>query len=56
MEWRTSGKEGTQGEELNPLAALLTLLVVGGNGQQDKREAKPPRYLVAKGIQTLPMK
>jgi hypothetical protein len=54
-----SAKEGTSpGEGFNPLSGIIPLLtaVSANSTQSNKVETKPSRYLVAKGLPTLPMK
>ena len=54
-----SAKEGTsQGEGFNPLSVIIPLLtaVSASSTWSNKVETKPSRYLVAKGLPTLPMK
>ena len=56
----TSGQQSTAGEggRLNPFASIIPLLasLPGPSEAGDKAEAKPVRYLVEKGLPTLPTK
>ena len=50
--------ESSASEGNNPFSALIPWLagISGGSSQLEKAESKPSRYLVAKGLPTLPMK
>ena len=53
-----SPAENSTPEGGNPFSALIPWLtgISGGVSQSEKTEPKPSRYLVAKGLPTLPMK